>query len=288
MIRVERVDYPDDPEWVEAVAAGRRRRDKHLADAAAKRAFKIDAATYKRFASSLRRMFRGKCAYCDQKYVTMHPDEVEHYRPKGRVVTSEWDAPLPANVAPPPQHSGYFWLAYEWTNLFPSCVDCNRGRYHEDGARRVAAGKASYFPIRAARALQLGQEALEGALLVNPCDMDPADHLTFADNGYMDPRTYAGEVTIKLLGLNVREGILEMRANAFRDARNQMQNYVRALVEERIEEANEMRTRLNACWEGHEPHTAMQRRAITATLARLAGRGLTLSFPLPELQRLAA
>ncbi|MEF9674035.1 hypothetical protein QNM99_25505 [Pseudomonas sp. PCH446] len=41
--------------------------------------------------------------------------DVEHYRPKGAV--SE-DA----------SHPGYWWVAMDWDNLLPSCIDCNRKR----------------------------------------------------------------------------------------------------------------------------------------------------------------
>jgi hypothetical protein len=64
----------------------------------------------------------GKCAYCERFYKL----DVEHFRPKGEV-TDENNNLLSG--------TGYYWLGYEWSNLLPSCISCNR-----DG------GKNSKFP----------------------------------------------------------------------------------------------------------------------------------------------
>ena len=45
-----------------------------------------------------------KCAYCETKYLKNSDNWLEHYRPK----------------------SQYYWLAYEWSNLIPTCTKCNR------------------------------------------------------------------------------------------------------------------------------------------------------------------
>ena len=63
--------------------------------------------------------YYNKCAYCER----LEKADIEHYRPKKKV--DEENA-----------HNGYYWLCYEWSNLLPSCVKCNR-----EGA------KHSKFPI---------------------------------------------------------------------------------------------------------------------------------------------
>lgn len=63
--------------------------------------------------------YHNKCAYCER----LCKADVEHYRPKKGVTEDK-------------KHEGYYWLCYEWTNLLPSCVKCNR-----DG------GKHNHFPI---------------------------------------------------------------------------------------------------------------------------------------------
>ncbi|CAA6812677.1 MAG: TIGR02646 family protein [uncultured Aureispira sp.] len=71
-------------------------------------------------------LYHNKCAYCES-----YDDEfeVEHYRPKKGVTG-----------IPRVKHPGYYWLAYEWTNLLPACHDCNKQR-----------NKGNRFPIAGAR-----------------------------------------------------------------------------------------------------------------------------------------
>src|SRR5688500_1280853 len=64
----------------------------------------------------LERMFHQKCAYCESDYGATEPVDVEHYRPKGAFLRPDGSLSNP----------GYYWLAAEWTNLLPSCIDCNR------------------------------------------------------------------------------------------------------------------------------------------------------------------
>jgi uncharacterized protein (TIGR02646 family) len=77
-----------------------------------------------RVRDELNKYYLHKCAYCE----TDCKAEIEHYRPKKRVT----------GVA---LHSGYYWLCYEWSNLLPSCHDCNN-----------AGGKSNQFPVRGTRA----------------------------------------------------------------------------------------------------------------------------------------
>ena len=51
----------------------------------------------------LKKIYHGKCAYCEQKTETL---EVEHYRPKNK----------------------YPWLKNEWSNLLPVCIPCNNSK----------------------------------------------------------------------------------------------------------------------------------------------------------------
>lgn len=67
--------------------------------------------------------YKNKCAYCER----LCKADIEHYRPK-------------KGVAEDNAHEGYYWLCYEWTNLIPSCITCNR-----EGA------KHNQFPIRGVR-----------------------------------------------------------------------------------------------------------------------------------------
>lgn len=133
----------------------------------------------------LNELFYGKCAYCESFYASTAPVDVEHYRPKGAVheVTT---------------HPGYWWLAMDWENLLPSCIDCNRKRKqkipqissnllrlldHSQGFSHSAiesSGKKDSFPILGARATtETCSIADEIPLLLDPCRDNPLEHIEY-------------------------------------------------------------------------------------------------------------
>jgi hypothetical protein len=72
--------------------------------------------------------FYKKCAYCETSIERFYSD-AEHHRPKRRVRIKDQNGILvpvccEVGVGPPGlqmKHPGYFWLAYDWKNLIPSC-----------------------------------------------------------------------------------------------------------------------------------------------------------------------
>ncbi|MXO70290.1 endonuclease [Altererythrobacter buctensis] len=124
----------------------------------------------------LEELFHGKCAYCETFYASQAPVDVEHYRPKGAVEGA-------------PDHPGYWWLGMEWSNLLPSCLDCNRRRKQRapDGIgdlnvlyKATQSGKKDSFPVAGVRADSENAElAAEHALLLDPTRDDPSAHLTY-------------------------------------------------------------------------------------------------------------
>jgi hypothetical protein len=138
----------------------------------------------------LRKAQHDKCCFCESKVPHVSPGDVEHFRPKAAVR----EAPGGPLLRP-----GYYWLAYEWTNLFFCCELCNRR------------GKGNYFPLRnnASRARSHHQPvARERPLFVNP-EEDPTPHLGFREE-YVYPRSARGRVTGDALDLN-REALAEKR-----------------------------------------------------------------------------
>lgn len=137
--------------------------------------------------AALEKMFHGKCAYCETFYASTQPLDVEHYRPKGAVANADG-------------HRGYWWIAMEWQNLLPSCIDCNRKRNQITPrgdtslvqlldmtagfsvASTVLSGKKDSFPL-AAGGVRAENEAdsllSERALLLNPCEDRPENHLVY-------------------------------------------------------------------------------------------------------------
>jgi uncharacterized protein (TIGR02646 family) len=152
--------------------------------------------------------FGGKCAYCEGSWEGTAPVDVEHWRPKGGYAA---DGRL--------KKPGYYWLAAEWMNLLPSCIDCNRERTQEfQDAPPHLAGKANKFPLPSEkrRATAVGREHLERPRLLHPYLDDPAEHLEFLDEGAIaarrtgSSRSRKGVASIETYGLQ-RIGLVNRR-----------------------------------------------------------------------------
>jgi hypothetical protein len=120
------------------------------------------------------------------------------------------------------ERTGYYWLAAEWSNLLPSCIDCNRERYHEDALTQnsVLLGKANYFPIKDEnkRATIPDGEAHEDPLLLNPCIDYPDRLLRFGKDGFVRPVVEStgqtnekAAISIHVYGLNRGELVRSRR-----------------------------------------------------------------------------
>ncbi len=161
----------------------------------------------------LNELFHGKCAYCESTYEATQPMDVEHYRPKGGYVVEEGGKKLL-------KQPGYWWLAADWDNLLPSCIDCNRRRTQrfEDG-EEASLGKQNLFPLHeeGKRAEKPDAEAQERPLLLHPCRDDPAQVLEFTKQGVVRPHPEAGpfqqamaKQSIEVYGLR-RSGLVSVR-----------------------------------------------------------------------------
>ncbi|GAA4899690.1 hypothetical protein GCM10025789_17450 [Tessaracoccus lubricantis] len=159
---------------------------------------------------ALTEAFFGKCAYCETYYASTQQMAIEHYRPKGAVK-------IDGALVPP----GYYWLASEWTNLLPSCTDCNSARGQElPGSVERTVGKANAFPLasEASRAKAPGEEHHEKRLVLHPYLDFPERHLTFTwgtgtiEDGWISPRRRSrkGAATIEVCGLQ-RRGLRRAR-----------------------------------------------------------------------------
>ncbi|MFN8397761.1 MAG: hypothetical protein U0176_24295 [Bacteroidia bacterium] len=116
------------------------------------------------------------------------PIQVEHWRPKkavrnGRNGTKK----LP----------GYYWLAYDWENLFMCCFSCNNQKLD---ALPIAAGK------QYASDHQAGTDDISDILFVHPILDDPEEHITFEEEIVKPVRgSLKGQNTIDLCGLDSSE-----------------------------------------------------------------------------------
>jgi hypothetical protein len=183
----------------------------------------------------LKHIFKGNCAYCQIQLVRFYGD-AEHHRPKGRVRVFQNDGKLaavlcdigPAEATDQIMHPGYFWLAFDWKNLVPSCEFCNTGEGKKDqypAKRHVIMRKLNAAqlhrlkdPPRQSRKwpqmYYLGPadlDQIEKPKLLNPLnpplDRDPAIHLGFGVKGaiFEKANSELGRETIRCLHLRQEE-----------------------------------------------------------------------------------
>jgi len=134
---------------------------------------------------ALQTLFHGKCAYCESKYAATQPMDVEHWRPKKEVVEDKNKLP------------GYYWFAARWSNLYPSCIDCNRSRTQVDASTQeeLVLGKANQFPVHEDTRLTSPEdpESREIPLLVDPCSDKPEDLFKYTEQGFILPAKDEGD-----------------------------------------------------------------------------------------------
>ncbi len=179
MIRVRRslVKKPAPLKGADSEAAKEREEAIDFYADAANKEKSFDFKVYKKdeVKAALNELFHHKCAYCESFFGATQPVDVEHFRPKSGVIV---DGKL--------KKPAYYWLAADWNNLLPSCIDCNRRRKHKlDSGKEFSAGKANLFPIEheSRRAEAPDLERKEERLLINPCCDRPDAHLEFVDEG---------------------------------------------------------------------------------------------------------
>lgn len=211
MIRIERgrLDggQPIQPEeaWFAKARVKRQTAEQKAAD------HEPDDAVYAdpRVKAALEKLFHDKCAYCETPLAAASDWDVEHFRPK-KAVAERLD------------HPGYYWLAYEWPNLYPSCQHCNQSR--KDRPRwgnpetGPAAGKLDQFPLddEGTRAfLPTDDLKRERRLLIDPCEDQPEDHLRYTVDGQIvavqDDRRGAASIQV-----------FHLTRSRLRDARRQV------------------------------------------------------------------
>jgi uncharacterized protein (TIGR02646 family) len=137
----------------------------------------------------------NKCCYCERCFEDPAYLHVEHYRPKGAVKQNRNEHR---------KFPGYYWLTYDWDNLFLSCHACN------------CSNKGDLFPLvdstlRDARGLSHHYDtSQEEPLFVNPGSDDPREHIRFKGDAPYH-RTERGRVTIKELRLDSHRSIIKAR-----------------------------------------------------------------------------
>ena len=178
MIRIEK---PEAPEILTTRGSQKTRQDCNAYDSGSME-FDFERGIYasKKVTDCLREAQHGKCCYCESKFEGTSYAQVEHFRPKASVrQAKEADR----------EHPGYYWLAYEWSNLFVSCRKCNTS-------------KSDLFPLADARRARSHRDDTEDerALLVDPGREDPRVHIRFRESTVIY-RTVVGKKSIEVLKL---------------------------------------------------------------------------------------
>ena len=124
-----------------------------------------------------------KCCFCER--LVGDDGDVEHFRPKSAYVQKKGGKL---------NRPGYYWLAYDWDNLYLSCGACNQRQ------------KRSLFPLvdPTARAHSHNHDiSLEKTLFVNPGIDEPSQHIGFrGEMPYPMDGSIKGKPTIESLKLN--------------------------------------------------------------------------------------
>ncbi len=138
-----------------------------------------------------------KCCFCESRITHIHYGNVEHFRPKAAFRQNKED-----QLTKP----GYFWLAYDWDNLFLACSACNQ-RYKEN-----------LFPLInfESRVSNPDDDILrEKTVFIHPQFDEPEEHITF-EEAFVRPKNNSerGKVSIQELGLE-RPDLYENRNEIF-------------------------------------------------------------------------
>jgi uncharacterized protein (TIGR02646 family) len=132
-------------------------------------AFKKNIYGHKSVKDSLKAAQHQKCCFCERKE---EMGDIEHFRPK----------------------SHYYWLAYDWDNLFFCCPTCNRS-YKKDLFPLFDESKRAYS--------HLDDISLEEPLFIHPEKSEPEKYIEY--RGYKPHAindNQKGLITIQKTGLD--------------------------------------------------------------------------------------
>ncbi len=159
----------------------------HIAYKTGKKIFNFKSSWYAHsdIKSALIKIQHGKCCFCESSIRHVSYGDVEHFRPK-----AAWTIKKKDKYTRP----GYYWLAYDWDNLFFACQICNQ-----------SSNKGNLFPLvdESKRALDHTYNVdEEESLFIHPEKTDPEEHITFQE-AFICPKKHSrkGEITIKELDL---------------------------------------------------------------------------------------
>lgn len=183
---------------------------------------------------ALIQLFKGKCAYCESKFLHVYSGDVEHFRPKGEI-----------EEATPNKKPGYYWLAAEWTNLLLSCRNCNQKLKHQifGKVQKETMGKMNQFPLdKGFKHIQSHKNNLkkisaeeQNRLLINPCIEKPENYFKYESAGVIKPKVATGkdfQMAEKSIAVYVlqRMPLVQAREKVYIEITAQMQRVLEAVA----------------------------------------------------------
>lgn len=157
--------------------------------------FEFDSKIYgsKSVKNALIKAQHGKCFLCESKITHISYSDVEHFRPKGGFRQNNEEA-----IKTP----GYYWLAYDWKNLFLACQLCNQ------------LFKKNLFPLENPQDRATSHErdlSREKPLFINPETENPEEFISFrGEIPFAVGGNNRGKTTIEATGID-RIELDEMR-----------------------------------------------------------------------------
>lgn len=155
----------------------------------------------------LQEVFKGLCAVCEARLSPLDV-RVHRWRPTQDAISTSGEA----------SSEYYYWLAYEWSNLYALCRGCSEAQGQK-------------FPVQGARA-PVGAKGAELydelPLLLDPCTDDAEQVFVYQRTGEVTARDPRGWTTIDVFALNRLE-LVEQRRLAAEEADVLSREIVRAL-----------------------------------------------------------
>lgn len=194
-------------------------------------------------------LFMHKCAFCESAVGLSSVPQVVQLRPA--------QAALDVDGTIAPDH--YWWLAYEWENLYLSCPQCARVR----GTR---------FPVEGERARPVAKgDALdeERPLLLDPCRDAPEQRLLYLTDSTVVSDDERGRTTCEMFDLN-RPALVAAR----RDAAGVLEGEIeRALKRRRKPDSELPRNTLERLLDPSREFAGMRRQFVSERLGLVSEAG---------------
>lgn len=212
-----------------------------------KKKFKFDSNIYghKEVKEALKTAQNHKCFLCESRITHISYGDVEHFRPKAGVRQDLKDKM---------SETGYYWLAYEWSNLFLACQICNQ-RF-----------KKNLFPLEdkdkraKSHSDKLSQEKY---LFIKPDEENPENHISY--RGIIPhPKDKKGEITIQNAGL-IRNELKENRRELYepiKELYNVAQKHSEFPPEIKQKAMKILESRLASCVSPQHQYSSMFKSAI--------------------------